>query len=186
MASDFPWVLDEVEVTDKVRIFRIRTTRDGYGLMESTLLVETCGYLTIMGDLCPGHHSATTPPGYTLDWFARNTTPEYLREKFLPTGWHEELARAELDALVAEDPERFDGDPGDEWADSRDETVRALHGLIDDRNEYGFGEWFMDNGFEAEEIPGYGACPRDMRVLLDIQRRFARLWRERGEAPDGQ
>lgn len=146
----------------------------GQGRMQSTDLVFTVDHIAIFGDLCPGRNGVVSCVGYGLAWFSGRKSPSYLAEKFLDTGWHQDLAHRELEALVAaeEDPERFDT-----------EDISDLHGLIDDYDIRGFSDWLTERGVESEDVPGYGYAPQDVELLSLLNRRFSALYLK--EVPRG-
>lgn len=169
------YVLRELASSGDLRHFRLEVP--GEGRIQSTDLVFTADHTAIFGDLCPGRHGVTSGVGYGLAFFSQPRSERYLAEKFLAQDWHQELAHAELDDMADENPERFD--PADDDIElGRLEVLRSLHGLIDDYDVRGLGDWFTEHGYESEDIPGYGHKPRDLELLSLINRRFATLYNE--------
>jgi hypothetical protein len=161
------------EKTD-TRVFRI--VRENYGRMESTTLTQADEYLVIHGDLCPGKHGVVSPIGYTLDWFARATSPHYLGEKFLQKGWHKELAEKWVAEQLAMSLS--------EWADyglEFDQRDKLKELCLDDMGDRMFYDalYEIESSWVEEDLPGYDYDPQDMRVLCAIQQRFAVLWAAR-------
>jgi len=172
------WYLQRLAEGPFVRSYRIVKDAKGYGLLESAIITEAGGYLTLSGDLVPTLSGVTTPRRYGLDWFAGASSPRYLGEKFLQSGfcpW--ERAKGEIQQWV-DQPEDFG---------LNEEQVERLQDLLDsdgrDLDEYGvrlydalddIDPYLVDDG-----PPGNGYHPRQLEVLCDIQARFSKLWAAR-------
>lgn len=137
------------------------------GRMESTDIVFTADHIVICGDLAPCRHGVVSDVGYGIGWFSCGKSKGYLSEKFLETDWHRELAIAELD-----DFEDDEGNGLDE------ESKRELRGYAEDGDVRGFYDWFTDQGYDVEYVPGFGYEPREQRLLVEIHERFVRLYAE--------
>ena len=170
--SGEPYTLNLLAESGDLKHYRIAI--EGSRL-QSTDIVFTADHIAIFGDLCPGRHGVASCLGYGLPWFSTPKGARYLAEKFLSTSWHQDLARTELDAMVADRPGDFQPSGGG-FRDDRAAVVRHLHGMIDDYDVRRFADWFTDHGFESEDIPGHGYDPRDLRLLHDINHRFAALY----------
>lgn len=144
----------------------------GQGRMQSTDLVFTVDHIAIFGDLCPGRNGVVSCLGYGLAWFSGRKSRSYLAEKFLDTGWHQDLAHAELLELILTEPKWLTAD-GEEGVD---DIVWHLHGLIDDGDPRGLGDWLTERGVESEDVPGYGYAPQDVELLSLLNRRFSALY----------
>lgn len=155
----------------------------GEGRLQSTDVVFAGRQIILCGDLAPGDNDgAVSTLGYGLRWFSERKSDGYLCSKFLRCDrWHEELANTELGSLVADDPTRFDPDDDDLFTD-RAEVLEHLVECIDNQDAHGLGSWFIDHGFDADDIPGWGMNPRDVRLLVAIHARFVTLYAEQGLA----
>ena len=146
-------------------------------LLESVELAELAGRLIITGDLCPGLHGViATSRRYGLAWFAKATTPGYLAEKLMPpAAWYPERALRELREL-AEGRDFL----GTELTPEQVEMVVAVEGGVESggAGSHAVYDLMGELGIE-EHVPGWGQDPRDMRVLVAIQRRFAELYEDR-------
>lgn len=174
--------------TTDVRAFRLRPP--GYeGRCETVDIVflERLGQIVVAGDLCPGRHGVASANGYGLGWFSKPLSPDYLAEKFLARGWHEELVRDGLDdleadldreaaeaAAEAEDDEVREGDEGRRGAHR--EAIREARRCLEDGDPRGVYDALVDAGYDAEDVPGHGYRPRDMALLAVINERFAALF----------
>ena len=78
-------------VADHPGVRVVRMARPDSGVYR-VQLTETCEGIVIQGDCSVERNCTGTPAGYTLDWFARASSPQYLGEKFLKQGWHPKLA----------------------------------------------------------------------------------------------
>jgi len=101
-------VLDE----PKFKAFYLK--KQGYGRMESCLIMFSPEGISIHGDLCPGNdvrNSGVHAYGYGLEWFAGRLSWSYLCEKFLSQDWHQELAvrdcRDRAEAIMRGDESYF-------------------------------------------------------------------------------
>jgi len=157
----------------KVAEHHYRMEVPGSGRIQSTDIIFTEEATIITGDLCPGRNGVVSGMGYGFDFFSVERGSRYLAEKFLSTSWHAEVAHKELDALAEEEdrhPELIS-------------ELNSLHGLIDDSDIRGLYDALESLSYEAEDLPGYGYKPQDLRILSEINRRFAALLVEQEEVP---
>lgn len=169
------WYLQRLAEGPFVRSYRIVKDSEGYGLMESTIVTEACGHLTLSGDLTPTLGGVSTPRRYGLDWFAGASSPNYLGEKFLQSGYCPwERAKEDIQQWVDE--------PEDHGLN--EEQVEHLQDLLDsgggNLDEYGVRLYDalddIDPYLVEEGPPGSGYHPVQLETLCAIQRRFAKLW----------
>ena len=174
-------IADTGEGRTRVRVYRIR--RPGT-LMGSTLLMEAAGQITIAGDLCPGRNGVVSTLGYGLDWFARQLGGSYLAEKFLSKRWVPALAARWVTEVLAGTDEAFVGHHN--YAETHREALEDLGGEdnIREMGEVAFYEALseIDSDIMDDEPPGWDYEPTELRCLVAIQARFAKLWADQAGA----
>ena len=178
------WYLQRLAEGPFVRSYRIVKDAEGYGLMESTIITEACGYLTLSGDCTPTVGGVSTPLRYGLDWFAKASTPSYLGQKFLRLGYCPwERAKITIQRWV---------DQADDHG-LNEEQVERLQDLLDssgsDLDEFGIRLYDALNDIDPYLVddgpPGSGYHPGQLEHLCEIQARFSKLWATR-DCTNGQ
>jgi hypothetical protein len=166
----------------RVRCYRIR--RPGT-LMESTILTEVAGDLTISGDLCPGNGGGVTSClGYGLEFFGTPKSHDYLCSKFLRQDVHLDLLdewHTELMADRAGAEELWGAFSDDEW---------ERLGWLSAGDSYGPGGFLqgladVSGRFFEDGPPGYGFDRHERRTLVMLHERFAKLWQARAALAPG-
>lgn len=119
--------------------------------------------ITITGDLTPEANGSASVYGYDLDWFAGQSSEDYLCGKFLTIGWFPELA-----AVAIRDPEGWIREAVAECV-ARDDDLSVLDSLAD--------------SLEAGECDFQGMADRleEIRYRSDRRRPWFRLRSKRGE-----
>lgn len=151
------------------------------GLMNSVRISFLPGArIAVYGDLCPGRHGVVSATGYGIGWFSAPKGASYLGEKFLDTVWAKERALDELRWHLKEEEES--DEPDTKAAEKLKELIESE--LTDERQLY---DALEGTGYE-DELPGYGYDPREERLLVAIQHRFAASYsqftEEKGGADD--
>lgn len=155
-------VLEVLVETEHVQCYRLREPGTRNCLIQITATPEG---ICIQGDYTPEdrHGTCAAKP---LAWFAGDLSPDYLAEKFLHKGWHAELARTDLKALL---------DAGEIDAGLYTTLTGATHD-----GEAAFYTTCTEVGRDpVDGVPGWGYDPNAVYRLSKIQRTFACLWAAR-------
>lgn len=142
----------------------------------SCRIMATPEGLMIAGDCISGAFCA---PGYSIRWFASELNSGYMAEKFLRTGWFQDLAEQGLADKLADIDADVEGQlfPAD--------AIQELRELAEDvpELEHEFLSRYIDivSPHDAdwwESVPGMGYDPALLQRLVEIQRKFRELYHQ--------
>lgn len=143
--------------------------------MESTLLIFAEKQIVIAGGLCPGRNGVISDYGYDHRWFSSWLSESYLCEKFLTKTYQPGeaieclrvwLEDAEDYGIKAEDIELVRGVVREGECAYEVSTPDRFYDFMND----------IDQDFITDCLPGWNYPSRDVKLLVEIQGAFRRLW----------
>jgi len=174
-------VLREVLDAEGFRAFYLKKPEGGR--MMSTMLMFTPEGIVITGDIRPDG-GAWVAPGHDLGWFLGlqgSKHGEYLCSKFMHKEWQNEVAKRDIEGLLADAKAEMAEDPEDDFAKSRVEGWMEMLATWDDleRNPEVPTERAMEIEQDAWDYGiGMDYNLADAGWLCAIQERFATLYEE--------
>ena len=155
--------------------YHLKPTEPSYG-GDVRISFLTGPHVAIYGDLCPGREKhdnkgLISVTGKGEGWFRGRLSGDYLAEKF---GLEKVFRADKAESYCREQAEECDGGNAQRWSDLADEAEN-----LDAADLEAVGAWTSDLYDLADDGEAIGACygydVDNLRLLMDIQRAFARL-----------